>query len=83
MTQRTTNGERELAHRAGGGIDVSLYWDERTNRVTVTVHDARTDEGFELEVDGRHALDAYHHPFAYATDEQTRKKVAATGRQAA
>ena len=83
MTQRTTNGGRELAHRAGDGIDVSLYWNERTNRVTVTVYDARADEGFELEVDRRRALDAYHHPFAYATDEQTRKKIAATGRQAA
>jgi hypothetical protein len=83
MTQTATNGERELAHRAGGGIDVFLYWNERTNRVTVTVYDAQADEGFELEVDGGLALDAYHHPFAYATDEQARTTIAATGRQAA
>jgi hypothetical protein len=57
---------RELAHRAGDGIDVSLWWSQRTNRVTVKVYDARFDEGFELEVDGRKALDAYCHPFAYA-----------------
>jgi hypothetical protein len=80
MTQRTTNGGRELAHRAGGGIDVSLYWNERTNRVTVTVYDSQADEGFDLDVDGRRALDAYHHPFAYATDEQARTKIAPTGR---
>jgi hypothetical protein len=76
MTQRATNGDRELAHRSGGGIDVSLFWNERTNRVSVTVYDAPADEGFELEVDRRIALDAYHHPFTYAADEQTRKKVA-------
>ena len=79
MTGRTTNSARELAHRAGDGIDVSLHWDERTNRVTIRVYDARADEGFEIEVDGRHALDAYRHPFAYATGEQASKTVAATG----
>jgi hypothetical protein len=76
MTQKTTGNRRELAHRADGGIDVTLYWSERTNLVTVTVYDARVDEGFELEVDGRHALDVYYHPFAYASDEETRKKIA-------
>jgi hypothetical protein len=63
ITKRT-----ELAHRAGGGIDVYLFWNEPTGRVTVGVHDARTDDSFELEVDGRHALDAFNHPYAYASE---------------
>ena len=29
------------------------------------VFDERTNDGFELEVDGRNALDAFTHPFAY------------------
>jgi hypothetical protein len=66
MTPTTTDSRKELAHRAGDGIDVSLYWNERTNRVTITVYDARSDESFEVEVDGGRALDAFRHPFAYA-----------------
>ena len=53
MTQQPTNSGRELAHRAGDGIDVSLYWNERTNRITVRVYDARADEAFELDVRSR------------------------------
>jgi hypothetical protein len=45
ITRRT-----ELAHRASDGIDVYLFWNEPTNRVTVGVLDAGTDDGFELEV---------------------------------
>jgi hypothetical protein len=56
----------ELAHRASDGIDVYLFWNEPTSRVTVGVLDARTDDSFEFEVDGRHALDAFNHPYAYA-----------------
>ena len=43
-----------MAHRAG------------SSRVTVSVFDERTNNGFELEVDSRDALDAFNHPFAYA-----------------
>jgi hypothetical protein len=70
----------ELAHRASDGIDVHLFWNEPTGRVTVTVHDARTDDGFELEVDGRHALDAFNHPYAYAgrPDAMRRRPAGAT-----
>ena len=61
----------ELAHRTSDGIDVYLFWHEPTSRVTVGVSDARTDAGFELEVDGRYALDAFNHPFAYAARTDT------------
>ena len=63
----TTNVRRtELAHRASNGIDVYLFWNERTSRVTVGVIDARPAARGALEVDGRHALDAFNHPYAYA-----------------
>jgi hypothetical protein len=83
MTSTTTQAEKELAHRTSEGIDVSLYWNERTNRVTVKVYDARFDEGFEFDVDGRRALDAYRHPFAYAAPDQIGEKIVATGKLAA
>jgi hypothetical protein len=66
ITRRT-----ELAHRASGGIDVYLFWNEPTSRVTVGVLDARGDDSFEFEVDGRHALDAFNHPYAYAARTDT------------
>ena len=56
----------ELAHRRSDGVDVYLFWNEFTSRVTVDVVDERADDSFELEVDGRHALDAFNHPYAYA-----------------
>jgi hypothetical protein len=61
MTQKT-----ELAHRTSDGIDVYLYWNQHSSRVTIRVFDERTNNGFELEVDSRDALDAFNHPFAYA-----------------
>jgi hypothetical protein len=61
ITRRT-----ELAHRTSDGIDVYLFWNEPTSRVIVGVRDVRGDDGFEFEVDGRHALDAFNHPYAYA-----------------
>lgn len=57
---------RELDARAGDGIDVRLLWYPATNTVTVTVIDATRDHSFELAVEPAKALDAFHHPFAYA-----------------
>jgi hypothetical protein len=63
----TTNNRRELAHRSNDGIDVHLYWTKGSGCVTVSVLDERIDERFELEVEGRLALDAFNHPYAYAS----------------
>jgi hypothetical protein len=73
ITRRT-----ELAHRTSDGIDVYLFWNEPTSRVTVVVRDARTGDSFDLEVDGGEALDAFNHPYAYAvrTDAADRAALA-------
>lgn len=57
---------RELDHRVSDGIHVTLLWYASTNRVTVEVYDESTGESFELEVAHGRALDAFHHPYAYA-----------------
>ena len=58
---------RELAHRSGDGLEVSLLWSERTGSLSVTVRDERSGAGFELVVQsGAEALDVFDHPFAYA-----------------
>jgi hypothetical protein len=56
---------RELDHRESDGIAVTLLWYEDGNRVVVRVVDRDTEAEFELEVEGRDALDAFHHPQAY------------------
>ena len=57
----------ELAHRAGDGIEVLLLWDSDDTRLKVVVDDRRNGGSFELVADdGRQALDAFYHPFAYA-----------------
>jgi hypothetical protein len=67
MTATTTHLMRELDHRSNDGIDVRLLWNQHDGRVVVAVHDAKTDEGFTVEVlEGERALDVFHHPYAYA-----------------
>jgi len=56
----------ELDYRANDGVEVSLLWHKPTDNLTVFVHDTRTEEAFELEVASDYALDAFHHPYAYA-----------------
>jgi hypothetical protein len=57
---------RELAARERDGISVRLLWHPHENAVTVSVEDARLGDCFELAVAPERALDAFHHPFAYA-----------------
>ena len=56
---------RELARRHNDGLDVALLWDERTDRLSVTVLDARTGEHFRLAAPPDRALDVYYHPYVY------------------
>ena len=58
--------KRELARRRGGGYDVTLRWDPRTDSVSVVVEDDRTGEAIEFDVPRNDAIDAFTHPFAYA-----------------
>jgi hypothetical protein len=57
---------RELDRRRRDGIDVRLLWNQSDDHVVVAVFDAKTGDAFELEVEGRDALDAFHHPYAHA-----------------
>jgi hypothetical protein len=58
---------RELALRESDGVRVVLLWHPRDDALTVAVEDARADQRFELAVERERALDAFYHPFAYAT----------------
>jgi len=56
----------ELDHRSNDGLEVTLLWEAQTNRVTVGVFDAKSGDDFDIEVNPSEALDAFHHPYAYA-----------------
>ena len=68
MTATALNERRELDHRTSDGIEVTLFWSGRPDRVTIEVVDHRSAEALEFEVDGGAALDAFNHPYAYAPD---------------
>jgi hypothetical protein len=56
----------ELDSRAGDGLEVSLMWSRAADRVKVAVRDLRAGRDFDVHVDSRKALEAFHHPFAFA-----------------
>ena len=56
----------ELDHRSNDGIDVRLLWSSGTNQVSIAVADGRAGEWFAFEVAPVDAVDAFHHPYAYA-----------------
>jgi hypothetical protein len=58
---------KELASRGTDGLAVSLLWSKATDQVRVTVADERFDAEFHLNVPGACALDAFYHPFAFAS----------------
>jgi hypothetical protein len=63
----------ELAHRGGNGIEVLLLWDRSDGRLVVVVDDLQDGGSFEFVADdGRQALDAFYHPFAYAVGRASR-----------
>jgi hypothetical protein len=66
MTTIAHNDWRELARREGEGLVVTLLWSAAADRVRVTVADHVLDDELQLEIPGTCALDAFHHPLAYA-----------------
>jgi hypothetical protein len=61
-----TAATRELAERRAGSLEVALLWDSDTNRLSVCVQDESTGEHFHLAVRPAQAMEAFHHPYAYA-----------------
>jgi hypothetical protein len=75
MIATASTDRRELARRTNDGIEVALFWSKSFNQVTITVLDTRTDEALEFEVDGKVAVDAFSHPYAYAADRRVQSLV--------
>ena len=63
----TSSTLHELDARRIDGIEVTMFWDSSSERVTVAVNDVKGGESFEILVlPGESAMDVFHHPFAYA-----------------
>jgi len=56
---------RELAHRHGNDIDVSLFWRPVDGTVLLLLVEVPTGVVFEVPVPAERALDAFNHPYAY------------------
>ena len=69
MSSTTEIVVRELDRRVNDGFDVRLLWNARTNCVLVAIEDHREGNSFEFQVEAANALEAFHHPFAYATNQ--------------
>jgi hypothetical protein len=66
MTPIETQEDKELAYREGDGIAVSLRWNPETGDLSVSVEDSQLGNSFVLRAQPEHALQAFHHPYAYA-----------------
>jgi hypothetical protein len=64
--KRRSGPARELAQRLSGTDEVLLLWYPEIDRVELSVSDVATGEGFHIEVAPGTAMDAFHHPYAYA-----------------
>ena len=67
-----TDWLRELAYRENDGIEVTLFWNERDDRVFVWVVDTKLCDAFELEAAPHKALDLFYHPYPYRPVEVSR-----------
>jgi hypothetical protein len=70
-TPAPTAPTRELAQRLSGTVEVLLLWLPETDGVELSLHDRATDVSFHLEVAPEDAIDAFHHPWAYAARPTT------------
>jgi hypothetical protein len=65
--ERVSTPTRELAQRLSGTIEVLLLWHPDTAGVELSVCDLATGAGFHIDVKPGNAMDAFCHPYAYAT----------------
>ena len=56
---------RELAYRANGGLEVTLFWQPDTDESKVCVCDHKDGVYFEIRPEPDQALVVFYHPYAY------------------
>jgi hypothetical protein len=71
IDKRGSAPTRELAQRRSGTDEVLLLWHPEIDRVELSVTDVTTGEGVHIEVAPGTAMDAFHHPYAYAARRES------------
>jgi hypothetical protein len=72
VTATTAAGQwREVARRAGDGVEVALLWSGSLNRVKVMVSDGRLCHHLDFDVAEADAVSAFRAPFADAVANLT------------
>jgi hypothetical protein len=71
MSKYAIGSTRELARRLSGSDEVLLLWHPEIDCVELSVSDVATGEGFHIEVAPGTAMDAFHHPYAYAARRES------------
>jgi hypothetical protein len=67
----STRCSRELAERSSNGTQVRLLWRHGTRQLWVEVREPG-DGVLAIPVQPERALDAFHHPYAYAGSQSSR-----------
>jgi hypothetical protein len=57
---------RELAERTSNGTVTRLFWLQGTRELWVEVREPELDATIVIPAEPECALDAFHHPYAYA-----------------
>jgi hypothetical protein len=57
---------REIAHRARGGMEIALLWNDVAHELTLGVFDARSGTRFEVAPGSDEALEMFNDPDAHA-----------------
>jgi len=65
--ERTHAPTRALAPRRSGADEVLLLWYPEGDQVELAVRNVATGAGCQIEVAPADAIDAFYHPFAYAS----------------
>jgi hypothetical protein len=71
---------RELAERSSSGTQVRLLWRHGTRQLWVVVREP-DDRMLAIPVQPEQALDAFHHPYAYAGSHGLRRRPRAARRE--
>jgi hypothetical protein len=65
-TTPTREHIRELAERTSNGTVTRLFWLQGTRELWVEICDPEFDVTIVIPAEPEHALEAFHHPYAYA-----------------
>jgi hypothetical protein len=60
---------RELAHRVGAGLEVTLYWTPIDDRTSIEIRHVASNTTVRFAVPADRALDAFYHPLAHLVPE--------------